>query len=167
MLVLEWTGTLSTIFEDPAVPEYESDITVIDAIDNMLFLRVDITTREPWKNVLKNQGYERSEMKDVVLWMGPPPWEAFAFGGHNLIVSNTESNITELLERRFTGGASFYDIAGDLFESLLSIRSHNCSGVGKGRPAALKQAKVYTHQGVNRDDVYQPWVGSKLKPLIN
>ena len=39
MLGLEWTGTLSTIFEDPAVPEYESDITVIDAIDSMLFLR--------------------------------------------------------------------------------------------------------------------------------
>ena len=38
--------------------------------------------------------------------------------GHNFIVSNTESNVTELLERRFTGGASFYDIAGDLFESL-------------------------------------------------
>ena len=54
MLGLEWTGTVSTIFEDPAVPEYESDITVIDAIDSMLFLRVDITTREPWKNVLRN-----------------------------------------------------------------------------------------------------------------
>ena len=109
---------MSTIFEDPAVPEYEPDITVIDAIDNMLFLRVDITTRGPWKNVLRNQGYERSEMKDVVLWIGPPPWEAFAFVGHNLIVSNTEANITELLKRRFTSGASFYDIAGDLFESL-------------------------------------------------
>ena len=53
-----------------------------------------------------------------MLWIGPPPWEAFAFVGHNFIVSNTESNVTELLERRFTGGASFYDIAGDLFESL-------------------------------------------------
>ena len=53
-----------------------------------------------------------------MLWIGPPPWEAFAFVGHNFIVSNTESNVTELLERRFTAGASFYDIAGDLFESL-------------------------------------------------
>ncbi len=118
VLGLEWTGTLSTIFEDPAVPEYEYDITVIDAVDNMLFLNVDITTREPWENVLRNQGYERSEVKDVALWIGPPPWEAFAFMGHDLIVSNTESNMTELLKRRFTGGDSFYDIAGDLWESL-------------------------------------------------
>ena len=119
VLGLEWTGTLSTIFEDPAVPEYlYGNITVIDGVDNMLFLQVDITTREPWENVLRNQGYERSEVKDVVLWIGPPPWEAFAFMGHDLIVSNTESNVTELLERRFTGGPSFYDIAGDLWESL-------------------------------------------------
>ena len=121
VLGLEWTGTLSTIFEDPGVPGYEyGNITVIDGVDNMLFLQVDITTREPWKNVLRNQGYERSEVKDVVLWIGPPPWEAFAFVAHDLIVSNSESNMTELLERRFTGGASFYDLAGDLWESLPS-----------------------------------------------
>ena len=120
VLGVEWTGTLSTIFDDPAVPEYEYGITVIDAVDNMLFLGVDADTREPWENVLRKQAYERSQVKDAALWIGPPPWEAFAFMGHGLIVSNTESNMTELLERRITGGASFYDVAGDLWESLPS-----------------------------------------------
>ena len=54
MLGLEWTGTLSTIFEDPAVPEYESDITVIDAIDSMLFLRGRHNYPGALQNCLRN-----------------------------------------------------------------------------------------------------------------
>ena len=118
LLGLEWTGPLATIFEDPAVPRYGYDVIVIDDVDKMLFLGVDITTREPWENVLRDQGYERSEIKDVVLWVGPAPWKAFAFMAHDVIVANTQSNMMELLERRHTGSASLYDIAGDLWESL-------------------------------------------------
>lgn len=115
---LKKTGPLATVEEDPAATVYQHEFTIIDGPDELLFLSVGKDKRGPWEKVLEEQGYRRSEVQDVVLWVGPPPWEAFAFIAHGLIVSDTETRMTELLKRRDSRGPSLYDAAGDLWEAL-------------------------------------------------
>lgn len=115
---LKKTGPLSRVEENPAATVYQHEVTIIDGPDELLFLSVDKDKRGPWEDVLEEQGYRRSEVQDVVLWVGPTPWEAFAFIAHGLIVSDTETRMTELLERRDSRGPSLYDAAGDLWEAL-------------------------------------------------
>ncbi len=115
---LKKTGPLARVEENSATSVYQHRVTIIDEPDELLFLSVDRPDRGPWEDVLEEEGYRRSEVRDVVLWVGPPPWEAFAFIGHGLIVSDTETRMTELLERRDSRGPSFYDAAGDFSEFL-------------------------------------------------
>ena len=113
---LKRTGPLARVGENSWAAVYQDDVTIIDGPDELLFLSV--YDRGPWENVLEEQGYRRSETQDVVLWLGAPPWEAFAFIAGGLIVSDTETRMTELLERRDSGAPSLYDAAGDLWEAL-------------------------------------------------
>ena len=115
---LKKTGPLARVEENPAATVYQHEVTIIDGPGELLFLSVDKDKRGPWEDVLEEQGYSRSKVQDVVLWVGPPPWEAFAFIAHGLIVSDTGTRMTELLERRDAGGPSFYDAAGDFSEFL-------------------------------------------------
>ena len=73
---LKKTGPLARVEENPAATVYQHEVTIIDGPNELLFLSVDKDKRGPWEDVLEEQGYRRSEVQDVVLWVGPPPWEA-------------------------------------------------------------------------------------------
>lgn len=112
------SGAFGEIAQVPEIRESLTNFTVTGGSAIIVFQESSDSLHPLWEEILSDQGYERTEVEDAVLWSGPAPWEAFAFMGHDVVITAAHSDMTELLDRRHSDGPSLYDSANDVWKSL-------------------------------------------------